>query len=219
MFDSRNRVEGYIFDEKEEAYSNIENRKDYLKEEIVSKFIQFSKKNTCKSVEKEQDEVKTKYIAKFVDRIPLSIIVYNNTLELNKDIVTALDKCLKSKQDNKERKIIIRNKILLTTILTGGIVLSPLGFNSLVKLDNKNFDLETQTSQDLYDEQQSYLLHQEAIKKLEEDNRNQEIEIENESSELQDYMQVQQENYEQEQQRLLEESRDYDFNNEEVKIK
>ncbi|MBP3461386.1 MAG: hypothetical protein J6K21_03145 [Bacilli bacterium] len=149
IFDNRNRVEGYIFSENENAYSSNENRNNYLKEEITAKFVQLSKKNTCKKVEKIESEYTTKYVATFVDRIPLSIIIYSNTLELNKDIVSALDNSVSLKKDKKFS--FINKKALKAILVGGGIALAtiPIG-NIIVDIDNKNFDEETKVSQELY---------------------------------------------------------------------
>lgn len=211
IFDNRNRVEGYIFSENENAYSSNENRNNYLKEEITAKFVQLSKKNTCKKVEKIESEYTTKYVATFVDRIPLSIIIYSNTLELNKDIVSVLDNSVNLKKDKKIN--FINKEAIKKVLIGGGIALATISTGIIIGIsDAKNFEEEAIVSQELYDEQKVYEFHQEAVDQRKLDKNQEQINEEQQAQELINYMDEQQTNYEEEQRKLLEDAREYDMN-------
>ena len=196
IFDRRSNKETYVFDENEYAYSDKENRKNYLKEEVTSKFVQLSKKNTCTGIKRIDDEFVTKYEATFTDRIPMTILIYTNTLDKNKIVVAALNRCIKEKP-----KFSFINKKKAIAILVGGAIVlaTPPTVISIVKAVN-NPQVET-----TIENVKNNLSDPNGVDAIEQ-------KIEDESIRLRNRMEQQQEEYEKEQERLLNEARQYDMN-------
>lgn len=221
IFDRRSDKETYVFDENEYAYSDKENRKNYLKEEITSKFVQLSKKNTCMKVKRIDDEFVTKYEATFTDRIPMTILIYTNTLDKNNIVVTALNRCIKDKP-----KFSFINKKKTIAILVGGAIAlaTPPAVIGIVKTINnsqiestiENVKNNLSDPNGIENEEQKIeneiLLQQEREQEIRNNQIEKEQEVEDESTRIRNLMDQQQEEYEKEQERLLNEAREYDMN-------
>lgn len=221
IFDRRSNKETYVFDENEYAYSDKENRKNYLKEEVTSKFVQLSKKNTCTGIKRIDDEFVTKYEATFTDRIPMTILIYTNTLDKNKIVVAALNRCIKEKP-----KFSFINKKKAIAILVGGAIVlaTPPTVISIVKavnnpqveatIENVKNNLSDPNGVDAIEQKidDEILLQQEREQEIRNNQIEREQQIEDESIRLRNRMEQQQEEYEKEQERLLNEARQYDMN-------
>ena len=210
----------FSIDDTEIARSWDTSKPDRTKDEIISIFEKYARKKTCVKVEYLDYESVIGYKAKLEDNKSLTIIIGRNYIDNNMSYISRLDSSKQAKDIiNKKRNAILASVALVGILSAGGIALTknPIkekigqAIDIIIENDNKKFEEEQHVEEisNLLNQHTQVIWIDDSEQKAAEEQVKQ---IENKQEEQLQNEQVKQ-------QQLLNEDFNYQFNEDNEKIK